>query len=107
MVDIEGLRDAFRKFREEFWEDVTDLNLKKGGVKLEEIKTKMTRSSYFKAVQDFARERGWEIENLDLKISAMREGETVELNLVECEGEDTLFIKPWSKVLEELKKLED
>ena len=107
MVDIEEIKGSFRKFRNDFWEDVTDLNLERREIDLEEVKTKMVESEYFKVVQDFAKERGWDVESRDLKISAKKGEETVELDLVSCADESTLFIKPWSKVLERLEKLEE
>ncbi|HEB37595.1 MAG TPA: hypothetical protein ENI14_02915 [Thermoplasmatales archaeon] len=107
MVDIEEVKSSFRKFRNDFWEDITDINLERRETGLEEVKTKMVESEYFKVVQDFAKERGWNIESGDLKISAKKGEETVEIDLVSCTDESTLFVKPWSKVLERLKKLEE
>lgn len=106
MVEIEEVKDSFRKFREEFWEDVADLNLERTNIDVEGIKTRMSKSDYFKAIRDFAKERGWDVENMDLVISAKRGEETVEIDLVSCTDENVIFIKPWSRVLDRLKRLE-
>ncbi|HEX17505.1 MAG: hypothetical protein DRN13_01915 [Thermoplasmata archaeon] len=106
MVDIGEIRESFRKFREEFSEDILDMNLEKRDVKAEEIKTKMVESEFFKSIREFAKERGWSVEDKDLTICAKRGDEVVEIDPVVFTSEKTAFIKPWIKVVDRLERLQ-
>ena len=108
MVNLQELEKNFRRFRSEFWEDVTDVNLEEGKTKIEEVETKMVKSDYFRAVKEFAEEKGWDVVKDDLIISIKKEdkNKTLEVPLVNKVEGSKLFIQPWSKVIEKLDKLE-
>ncbi|HDO19158.1 MAG TPA: hypothetical protein ENG74_00355 [Thermoplasmatales archaeon] len=109
MIDISEVERSFKKFRDDFWEDVTDINLAKSEVKIEDLKTKMMDSDYFKVVKKFAEERGWDVvsEDLTLSVKKAEKDEIVELPLVSTQDDATVFIQPWSRVVDKLVKLEE
>ena len=107
MVEIEDIEKRFRKFRNDFWEDVTEVNAGESRLNTDEIKTKMTESEYFKTIKAFAEERGWSVVPKDLTLAVQKEGEekTIEVTLVDTIEENKLFIQPWSRVLQKLENL--
>ncbi|HEC82021.1 MAG TPA: hypothetical protein ENI42_06320 [Thermoplasmatales archaeon] len=107
MVEINDIEKRFRKFRNDFWEDVTEINAGESKIDTEELKTKMMESDYFKTIKTFAEERGWNVTTKDLTLAVQKEGEekTVEVTLVDTVEENKLFIQPWSRVLQKLENL--
>lgn len=110
MVEIEDVEKRFREFRNKFWEDVADINVGESKLNVDELKTKMIESDYFKTIKAFAEERGWNVVADDLTLSVQKEGEKtrmIEVTLVDEVDKNQLFIQPWSRVLQRLERLKD
>lgn len=106
MVDIKSIEKNFRRFQGRFCQDIIDLNFE-GSVDANKLKTKMVESELFKSIQDFAKERRWDVESKDLKILARKGEEIVDINLVGFGERTTLCIIPWSQILEKLRRIEE
>lgn len=106
MVDIRRIEKNFRRFQGSFCEDIIDLNID-GRIEFDRVKTRMIQSELFKSIQDFAKERKWDIESRDLKILARRGENIIDISPVESDDRKTLHITPWSQFQEKLKRIDE